>query len=273
MTTAESILLGTIQGITEFLPVSSSGHLLLAEHFMGTKDAGLAYDVMLHMGTLLAVLAYFRSDWLEMARGLFPRRGSGEKKGPGSKRLLLFIIIGTIPGAAIGYFCEHFVASTLRSPWVVVCTLAGVALLLAAAERFAHHRRGFERLGMKDALTIGLAQAAAIVPGVSRSGITMTAGLFLGLSREAAARFSFLLSAPIIAGAGLYEGLKLVKQGTQEIPPAYLWGFGASAISGYLVIAFLMNYLRRHTFYPFAAYRLILAAAVAMLLIAGGQKW
>ncbi len=258
----EAIFLGVLQGVTEFLPVSSSGHLVLAEYFLHLTDAGLAFDVILHMGTLLAVLAYFWKDWWGMAVSLFPGAEDVE-----SRRLLFLLIIGTIPGAVAGFLLEHAAATYFRSPWVVVCTLSSVALLLFLADRTAKHVKKLDILSKKDALLVGLSQALAIIPGVSRSGITMTSALFLGFDRETAARFSFLLSAPIIAGAGLYETIKLVRSSSTSLDLNYFWGFGASFLSGYLVIAFLMNYLKKHTFTPFVIYRLVLAAVVAAVLI------
>lgn len=266
MTTIEAIFLGILQGATEFLPVSSSGHLVLAEYFLGLKDTPIAFDVTLHLGTLISVFLYFWRDWVGMAKSLVP--GKTSKKG--DRRLLFFVLIGTVPGAFIGYSLEGAASTVFRSPWVVVVTLSGVALLLWSAERLASHKRGFKNLGWKDAVCIGTAQALAIVPGVSRSGITMTMALFLGFERRAAARFSFLLSAPIIAGAGLYEGLKLWQDGFGTLGMDFLWGFIAAGLSGYLVIAFLMRYLARHTFYPFVYYRFILALMVAVALKMGG---
>ncbi len=261
MDTIHAVILGLLQGATEFLPVSSSGHLILAEHFLGLGDTSISFDVILHVGTLLAVLSYFWRDWADVLRSL-PR--------PRESRLLFLLILGTIPGAGLGYLLEDVVSTVLRSPWVVVMTLSGVALLLYSAERWSRQERVFDDLGWKDALVVGCAQALAIVPGVSRSGITMTAALFLGVKRQAAARFSFLLSAPIIAGAGLYEGLKLWQNGFAELSSLYLWGFLAACVSGYLAIAFLMRFLTRHTFYPFVYYRLALAGIVAIMLLVGG---
>lgn len=267
MTTAESIFLGILQGTTEFLPISSSGHLILAEHFLGIEEATLAFDVMLHLGTLVAVLAYFSSDWLSILQGFLP--GAGQNRP--SRRLLALLVIGTVPGATLGFLLESQVETILRAPWLIAGTLSGVALLLLLAEHLADHRRSFESVGWRDALCIGAAQALAIIPGVSRSGITMTAALFLGLDRIGAARFSFLLSAPIIAGAGLHQNLEFLRCGTTGLGANCLWGFGAAALSGYGVIAFLMRFLTRHSFRPFAYYRLALAAAVAMALKFGGQ--
>ncbi len=266
MTTTEAIFLGILQGVTEFLPVSSSGHLVLAEYFLGLKDTPIAFDVTLHLGTLISVFLYFWQDWVGMAKSLLP----GKTSRKGDRRLLFLVLIGTVPGAFLGYFLEGAASTVFRSPWVVVATLSGVALLLWLAERLASHKRGFKNFGWKDAVSVGTAQALAIVPGVSRSGITMTIALFLGFERMAAARFSFLLSAPIIAGAGLYEGLKLWQDGFGTLGMDFLWGFIAAGISGYLVIAFLMRYLARHTFYPFVYYRLILALIVAVALKMGG---
>ncbi|NOR05112.1 MAG: undecaprenyl-diphosphatase UppP [Deltaproteobacteria bacterium] len=266
MTTTEAIFLGILQGVTEFLPVSSSGHLVLAEYFLGLKDTPIAFDVTLHLGTLISVFLYFWQDWAGMAKSLVP----GKTSRKGDKRLLFLVLIGTVPGAFLGYFLEGVASTVFRSPWVVVATLSGVALFLWLAERLASHKRGFKNFGWKDAVCVGTAQALAIVPGVSRSGITMTIALFLGFERMAAARFSFLLSAPIIAGAGLYEGLKLWQDGFGTLGMDFLWGFIAAGISGYLVIAFLMRYLARHTFYPFVYYRLILALIVAVALKMGG---
>lgn len=262
MNVFDAVFLGILQGITEFLPVSSSGHLVLAEYFLGLKGTSLAFDVTLHLGTLLAVLAFFYRDWTGMLMSLMPGNHACR-----DRKLLLYLIAGTVPGAAAGFLLEHAVSTYLRSPWVVVCTLAGVAVLLGLAESMARLEKALLSIRLPDAILIGISQAMAIVPGVSRSGITMTCGLLRGFSREAAARFSFLLSAPIIAGAGLYEGLKLLKYGGADISLNFLWGFIASAVSGYLVIAFLMNYLKTHTFYPFVIYRLLVAAVVAAILI------
>lgn len=264
MTISQALFLGVIQGATEFLPVSSSGHLILAEHLLGLPDTPIVFDVTLHLGTLVAVLAYFRRDWVAMARSL-----SGSAEARATRRLAAMLIVGTIPGAFGGWMLSHYAETAFRSPWLVTATLAGVALLFLLAERFAGHMRAFPSIGFKDALVIGVSQALAIVPGVSRSGITMSAALFMGLERQAAARFSFLLSAPIIAGSGLYEGLKMLRRpwtgGLSGLD--FVWGFIAAAVSGYLVIAFLMRYLVKHTFYPFIYYRLALALLVAVVLI------
>ena len=266
MTIIEAVFLGILQGFTEFLPVSSSGHLILAEHFMGLTEVPLAFDVTLHIGTLLAVLVFFYKDWLNMLLSVFP----GSEVRGADRRLLLYILAGTIPGALVGYLIEDFVSTVLRSPWVVVCTLSGVALLLALAERMAAHARKVSDMRLLDAVVVGFCQALAVIPGTSRSGITMTGAMFLGFTRADAARFSFLLSAPIIAGAGLYEAKKLYDAGSAVPGLEYLWGFVASAVSGYAVIAFLMHYLKRHTFYPFVIYRLILAGIVTAALLSGG---
>ncbi|NDY41683.1 undecaprenyl-diphosphatase UppP [Dissulfurirhabdus thermomarina] len=263
MTSPEAVFLGLLQGATEFLPVSSSGHLLLAEHFLGLAGGGLAFDVMLHLGTLAAVLLYFRREWWHMAEALVPGRGA-----TGDRRLLALLVLATIPGGVFGYLLDDLAATTLRSPWVVAATLAGVGALFLAAEGVARRDRTLAALDWRDAAVIGLAQALAIVPGVSRSGITMTAALFLGFRRAEAARFSFLLSAPIIAGAGLHEGHKLLN-GTAGPGPEVLWGTLAAFVAGYAVISWLLAYLARHTFHPFAYYRIVLAGVVAALLLWG----
>jgi len=267
MTVEEAVFLGALQGATEFLPVSSSGHLVLAEYFLGIEEASLAFDVTLHLGTLFAVLAYFRKEWIGMLASLLPGISGTGKDG----RLLALVLVATIPGALFGLLLEGLSSTVLRTPWVVVITLGGVALLLFLGERLATHRRTFSDFGWRAAVCIGSAQALAIVPGVSRSGITMTAALLLSFERTAAARFSFLLSAPIIAAAGLYEGLKFWRGSGEALTVCYLWGFLAAAVSGYAVIAFLMRYLARHTFYVFVWYRLVLAAVVAGILVSGAR--
>ncbi|MEF3168671.1 MAG: undecaprenyl-diphosphatase UppP [Deltaproteobacteria bacterium] len=262
MNAVEAIILGAIQGATEFLPISSSGHLVLAEHFLGLSETPLAFDVTLHLGTLLSVLTFFWRDWLEMAQSLRP--GSNRHF---DRKLLLLLILGTIPAGILGLLFEDVISQVLRSPWVVVCTLSAVAFLLVAGERLASHAREMATIGWREALLIGTAQAVAIIPGVSRSGITMSTALILGFERTAAARFSFLLSSPIIAAAGLYEALGLWKGGFPGFETSFVWGFGSAAVSGYFVISFLMRYLVRHTFYPFVWYRLLLAGLVAAILV------
>lgn len=262
-----AILLGVLQGATEFLPVSSSGHLILAEHFLGFSEGGLAFDVALHLGTLAAILVYFRSDFLLMAAALLPGRGS-DAEGALHRRLFFFLALATVPGALFGLVLEKSAETLFRSPILVATTMAGVGLLLLWAERAGRRSRDIRSLTLTDALLIGLSQALAVVPGVSRSGITMTTGLFLGLNREAAARFSFLLSAPIIFGAGLHSLPKIIRQGTDGGEGGlYLAGFLAAALSGYAVIAWLLKFVRTRSFDIFAYYRLALAGLVYLSLL------
>lgn len=268
MELVKPILLGVLQGATEFLPVSSSGHLVLAEAFFHIQEAGLAFDVALHMGTLLAILVYFKLELLAIGGALL-RPGSADREIRGHQRLALLLVVATIPAALAGALFGDQIEEQLRQPAVVAATLAGVGVILLWAERVSHRHRPFQELGMVDALVIGLAQACALVPGVSRSGITMTMGLFRDLDRTAAARFSFLMSAPIIAGAGLLHLIKIIQEGFPAGQEAFFAaGFVSSTLSGYLFIAFLMRYIQTRSFAIFAYYRIILAGAVVWTMVA-----
>lgn len=254
-----ALLLGVVQGITEFLPISSSGHLALLEHYLKVPQAGLGFDILLHVGTLVALVAYFFQDWLDMGRAFI----SPSRHNRPQRKLLFFIIIATIPGALAGVFLEKQAETIFREPVRIAILLGAVGLLLILAEILARHNRPLDRISLKDAILIGLSQAFAIMPGVSRSGITMTTGLFLGFDRPSAARFSFLMSTPIIAGAGLHHIPKWINMPAGSLPllPAIL-GFLAAVISSYLTIKFLLRFLQRHTFIPFGVYRLFLAAVI-----------
>lgn len=258
----EAVFLGLVQGLTEFLPISSSGHLVLLEHYLGVQEAGLTFDTLLHVGTLVALVVYFWPEWGGMAAAVWrPSRYNRFER-----RLLGYLIIGTIPGAAAGFFLEKQAETIFRQPVRVALLLAGMGVLLWLADRLARHHRRLPGLTLADAILIGGAQALAIMPGVSRSGSTMTMGLLLGLTRETAARFSFLLSTPIICGAGIYQGLKLWRIGMNQfywLP--YTLGFLAAVVSSYLTIRFLLHFLQRHTFNLFVGYRLVLAATVLLL--------
>ena len=266
----EAILLGVVQGLTEFLPVSSSGHLLLGQHFLGLdqKRFGLSFDVALHMGTLVAVVAYFWRDLIRMALAFFRSFEHRDLAHDPDQRLAYLVIASTIPAALIGFLFENFFEDTVRSPWVVVFNFVVVGILFLVAEAVGSHRRKASRLGFGEAVGIGVAQATALVPGVSRSGATITLGLFLGLRREEAARFSFLMSVPIIAGAGgLQLGEVLVNGLSAHEWLLFLAGFVTSSAVGYLTIRFLLNYLTNHSLRVFAYYRFAVAAVVAVLLI------
>lgn len=265
----EAVILGVVQGLTEFLPVSSSGHLLLGQYFLGLDQNrfGLSFDVALHMGTLVAVVSYFWRDLIRMALAFFRSFGHRDLNDP-DQRLAYLVIASTVPAALIGFVFEGFFENTVRSPWVVVFNFVLVGILFLVAEAFGSHRRLASKLGFGEAVGIGLAQATALVPGVSRSGATITLGLFLGLRREEAARFSFLMSVPIIAGAG---GLKLGEVLASGMG-AHEWllfvaGFFTSAFVGYFTIRFLLNYLTNHSLRVFAYYRFAVAVVVAVLLI------
>jgi undecaprenyl-diphosphatase len=254
-----AIFLGLIQGLTEFLPISSSGHLALLEHYLKVEGGGLSFDILLHVGSLLSLLVYFRTDWLNMAKAVL--RPSPYTRL--ERRLFLCLVAASIPGGVAGVLLKHYAETVFRQPWRIALLLGGVGLLLILGERLARHTRPLTNLHLGDALLIGLSQALAVMPGVSRSGITMTTGLFLGFTRETAARFSFLLATPIIAGAGLYDLLKWFKHPPENLSLVTgLLGFLAAVVSSYLAISFLLRFLRRHTFYPFAAYRLLVAAII-----------
>jgi undecaprenyl-diphosphatase len=261
-----AIVLGFVQGATEFLPISSSGHLVLAEHLLGLKEVSLAFDVTLHLGTLMAILVYFRSDFLFMAQALIFRKLPG---GDGAfyRKLAIFIVIATIPGVLAGLFLGGYAEAHLRHPLVVAFSLGILAIFLLWAERIGKRQRDLHRLGLLDTVVIGIAQALAIVPGVSRSGVTMTAGLFLDLDRPTAARFSFMMAAPIIFGAGVYKVPDILREGSRgDQLGFYLAGFLSSMVFGYIFIAWLIRYIRTRTFDIFAYYRLGLAALICLLV-------
>ena len=258
----EAIIFGIIQGATEFLPISSSGHLVLAHSLFNTGEVGLAFDVALHLGTLLAILIYFANDFWQIAMALMGRH-QDRLENNRLRRLAVAITIGTIPGVIAGLLLGDIAEEYFRSPIMVALSLAVFGLLLLLADKTGRRTRDFKTLTLVDAVIIGVSQAMAIIPGVSRSGITITSGLFCSLDRQAAVRFSFLLSAPIIAGAGIYKIPEIINQGllTDQFG-YYLTGFLTSAISGYLFIAFLMRFIKARSFAIFSYYRFGLAALV-----------
>jgi undecaprenyl-diphosphatase len=269
----QAILLGVVQGLTEFLPVSSSGHLLLGQYFLGLDQDrfGLPFDVALHLGTLVAVVTYFWRDLLRMA-GAFVRSLSpgGRDLADPDQRLAYLILASTIPAALIGFFLEGFFEEAVRSPWVVVFNLVLVGVLFIVGEAVGSRTRRADKLRFVEAGGIGLAQAAALVPGVSRSGATITLGLFLGLRRDEAARFSFLMSVPIIVGAGSLQLAEVAAEGMERSQVAmFVAGFVSSAVVGYLAIRFFLRFVVHHSLRAFAYYRFGLAAVVAVLLLLG----
>jgi undecaprenyl-diphosphatase len=267
----EAVLLGIVQGITEFLPVSSSGHLLLGQHFLGLDQDrfGLPFDVALHLGTLVAVVAFFWRDLNRIARA-FARSlvPGGRNLADPDQRLAYLILASTIPAAGIGFLLEDFFETAVRSPWVVVFNLVLVGILFIVAEAVGRRSRRAEKLRLWEAFGIGLAQAAALVPGVSRSGATITLGLFLGLRREEAARFSFLMSVPIIAGAGSMQLAEVASEGMDASGVVMFGaGFVSSAVVGYLAIRFFLRFVAHHSLRAFAYYRFGLAAVVVVALL------
>lgn len=260
----QSIILGVVQGVSEFLPISSSAHLALIPRFFSWQDPGLAYDVALHMGTLSAVLLFFWRDWIGLAKAAVMR---GAKKE--HQLSLSLLAMATIPAAAAGFLLEKHAEHTFRAPILIATTLAGFGLLLGYFDRRGSQSRGVESIALRDALIIGAAQALAIIPGVSRSGVTITAALALGLTRSAATRFSFLLSAPIIAGAGVMKSkhiwFALSAGGAQAA--SIVIGFTTSLIAGFLAIWMLSYMIKARSFSGFVAYRLALAALIVTLSV------
>lgn len=254
MSVWQAILLGILQGVTEFLPVSSSGHLVIVPYLLGWPDPGLAMDTLLHLGSLVAIVAFFWSDlWRLFHAGIGSLRQ--HSLADPQARVAWGVVVATVPAALLGFLFEDSVERLFGAPMAAAAFLLGTALLLVLSEVLGSRQRPITSLSWLDALFIGLAQALAIVPGLSRSGSTIAAGLFAGLRREDAARFSFLLSVPIILGSGLYQLAKLVVGGWTGISmTAVLVGMVAAGVSGYLAIAGLMTLVRRRSLYGFAAY-------------------
>ncbi len=267
----EAILLGVVQGLTEFLPVSSSGHLLLGQYFLDLDQErfGLPFDVALHLGTLVAVVAFFWRDLIGMA-GAFLRSLSpgGRNLANPDQRLAYLVLASTIPAALIGFLLEDLFETAVRSPWVVVFNLVLIGVLFIVGEAVGSKSRRADKLRFPEAVGIGLAQATALVPGVSRSGATITLGLFLGLRREEAARFSFLMSVPIIAGAGSLQLAEVVSEG-MDSSQAVMFAAGSvsSGVVGYLTIRFFLRFVVHHSLRAFAYYRFGLAAVVVVALL------
>ncbi|HEY3346589.1 MAG TPA: undecaprenyl-diphosphatase UppP [Nitrospirota bacterium] len=264
-----AIVLGILQGLTEFLPVSSTAHLILLPWALNWNDpllSSLNFDVALHLGTLVAVVAYFRNDWAALIRAFFSSIAK-KKAETADERVIWLILIATVPGAVLGKLFEQDVETVFRNPLLIASTLFVVAIIMMLAERYAAKREGMgmDEMKLPHAVAIGFAQACALLPGVSRSGATITAGLFAGYTRESAARFSFLLSTPIIAGACLLKAGKLIEGFRMGEGTVIVAGVAASAVSGYLAIAFLINYLKKHPLDVFAWYRIALACAVSAL--------
>jgi undecaprenyl-diphosphatase len=268
MTLIQALIFGAVQGLTEFLPISSTAHLILLPWFMGWSDPGLSFDVALHLGTLVALVIYFWKDWIALA-GSSVKLLRGQTTDPDA-RMAFFIIIATIPGALAGVLFESKVETVLRSPLIISFTLIALALVLVIAELKGRRKKDIGQISLPDAVTVGLAQALALIPGVSRSGVTITAALFKGIKRDAAARFSFYLSTPIIAGAVAKKMLDIAQAGLapDQMTP-FIVGIISSGIVGYLSIAFLLRYLQTHNTFIFVYYRIALGIIVYLAFSSG----
>lgn len=265
MSDLQILLLALVQGLTEFLPISSSGHLILAPHLFGFDDQGLAFDVAVHLGSLFAVVFYFRATVWSIARGwvesLLPNGRASQDSFLGWA-----IIVGTVPVVVAGLLLKSLIEGELRAPWVIGVTTIAFGLLLGWVDLKAKRERKLHGLTLRDALIIGVSQILALIPGTSRSGITMTAGLWLGLTREAASRFSFLLSIPTILASSLLVTKDLVEQQA----PVDWAGLGLavllSGIAAYLAIALFLRFIERVGMWPFVVYRLLLGAVIFALI-------
>jgi undecaprenyl-diphosphatase len=277
----KSAVLGIIQGITEFVPISSSGHLILASKLFGWHDSwlpgtttgttvnttALAFTVALHIGTLLALLIYFNREWIRLIEGFFTAFSRKPSNWSKNERLAWMLVLATIPAGVVGALWGDTIEGHLGTPfWIAICLIL-VSFVMLAAQMLGSKSRDISRLKGRDAITVGGAQILALAPGVSRSGITISGGLFSGLDFEAAARFAFLIAAPIMVGTGLVEGVKLVKHG---LPPHFLQiflpGFVTSAVVGFIAVRFMLKYLQRGTLTPFIVYRFAVAAVVLIVL-------
>jgi undecaprenyl-diphosphatase len=265
LTVLQAIVLGVLQGLAEFLPISSSAHLALTPWIFGWESPGLAFDVALHIGTLAAVLWFFRAQWAVLARAAWQvvvtRRIETEEQ-----RRVLFLVIATIPGGIGGLLLADYAETIFRTPALIAMTLIVMGIILWAVDRFSPRTCALSDMRWTHALVFGLAQVLALVPGVSRSGSTLTAGRAMAFHRESAAVFAFLMSMPITAAAAAYEVPKAIVQGGHGAP--IIAGIIASAVSGWLAISVLLRYVARHGFGVFAIYRIVLGLGVLALVAA-----
>jgi len=263
LSTLEVIILSIIQGITEFLPISSSAHLILPSAIFGWEDQGIAFDVAVHVGTLLAVMLYFRQDIANLTVGWIKSLGGQHST---DSKLAWWVILATIPAGLAGLLAADLIETFLRSPWVLAITTIVFGLLLWLADATAKQQVSMEQMNWRQALIIGLAQAVALIPGTSRSGITMTAAMLLGLDKVSAARFSFLLSIPIIVLSGGYQASKLLSEPTQYDISGILLGMVLSFISALICIHFFLKIISRMGMLPFVIYRLLLGIGLLVFL-------
>lgn len=257
----QSIILGIIQGLAEFLPISSSAHLIIIPWLLGWKEHTQVFDVALHMGTLLAIIIFFFKDYISLLSNGFTKPGSEQGK------LFWFIIIATIPAAIFGYFLDKTVEEFFRTQILLIAIVIFVfGIIIFLVDKFRKKDRDLTKLTIIDVILIGLSQAIALFPGVSRSGVTITTGLALGFKRDEAAKFSFLLSGPVIFGAGTFSLLKNLDNVKNELT-FFIIGFLAAAITGFIAIKFMMNYLKTKSFLPFVIYRVVLALVIVFVFI------
>lgn len=263
MTVFQAFVLGVIQGIAEFLPISSSAHLSLAPWLFGWPASGLGFDVALHVGTLVALLWYFRQQWRELAIAAIEIVRTRRIATVAQRRVRL-LAIATVPAAIAGLLLEEYAETIFREPVITAIALIVLGILLWLVDRYLPHERTLESMGWRDALGIGLAQCLALVPGVSRSGATITAARALGIDRQGAAVFSFLMSAPIIAAAAIFKVPSAIEESGVTLP--LVVGVVAAALSSWFAIAVMLRYVARHTFSVFAVYRVVLGCIVLWIL-------
>lgn len=264
-----AVILGAVQGITEVLPISSSGHLLLIPQLLGWQESGLTFDVALHFGTFMAIFIYFRKDLLHLIKdGLSGFYTEGVEK---RLRLPWVILLATIPAAVVGKTMEKPIEAIFRSsPQMIAAMLILFGLALGFSDRFGRQQSTLGDITLKTAMLVGCFQCLALVPGVSRSGITITAALLIGLARTDATRFSFLLSLPIVFGAALLKGLHLARHGVEPgMVMPMLTGITVSAVTGYISVAFLLRFVQSRTIWPFVWYRLLAGGGIVLFSVSG----
>ncbi len=261
----QSTILGAIQGITEFFPISSTAHLVLLPWFFSWQDEGLPFNVALHVGSLVAIIFYFWRDWMLIVSEFLRSATERSFEGRPSGKIGLYIIVATVPGAVFGYLFEEQAAGLLRHPLSIAFAISFFGLLLYISDRFSSRNKSIMDMSAVDCIIIGFAQALAIIPGVSRSGITITGAMFRSFRRDEAAKFSFLMAAPLIAGAGVFEARHLEYSAVASTP--FIAGFFASAVFAFLAIKYLLRFVRKESYTVFVVYRLILAVVIAFMYL------